>query len=124
MTANFGDAAKVAEEYVRAWLRGDVETAMGFVADDVVCDAPNGRLEGAEAYRLFLEPFSTSLAQSELVDLLADGERAVTVYVVETPFAKDFRGMEYLVVRDGKIAEAVSVFDLSPAIKAGFAPQG
>jgi hypothetical protein len=32
--------------------------------------------------------------------------------------------MEYLTVEDGKITHAVSVFDLSPMIKAGASAQG
>jgi hypothetical protein len=38
--------------------------------------------------------------------------------------AKDFRGMEYLTVKDGKITHAVSAFDRSPMIKAGATDQG
>ncbi len=28
-----------------------VDTAMSYIADDIVCDAPTGRLEGTEAFR-------------------------------------------------------------------------
>jgi len=56
--------------------------------------------------------------------VLGDDNHAATVYVVQTPFAKDFRGMEYLTVKDGKIIHVVSVFDLSPMIKAGASAQG
>ena len=124
MTATTGSAQKVAEEYVRAWLRGDAETAMGFIADDVVCEAPMGRIEGAESYRQFLTPFAAALVSGELIDVLGDDEHAATVYVVETPFAKDYRGMEYLTVTDGKITDIVSVFDLSPSLNAKAAAQG
>ena len=40
------------------------------------------------------------------------------------PDTKDIRGMEYLTVKDGKIIHVVSVFDLSPMIKAGASAQG
>ncbi|MEU3982876.1 nuclear transport factor 2 family protein [Streptomyces sp. NPDC026672] len=123
MTATTGSAKKVAEQYVRAWLGGDVDKAMGFIADDIICQAPYGPITGKEGYRQFLEPFASSLAGGELVDVLGDDEHVATVYTVQTPFAKDFRGMEYLTVADGKITHATSVFDLSPAIKAGFSPQ-
>lgn len=124
MTATTGSAQKVAEEYVRAWLRGDAETALSFIADDVVCEAPIGRIEGLDGYRQFLAPFATALVSGELIDVLGDEEHAATVYVVETPFAKDYRGMEYLTVTDGKITDIISVFDLSPSIKAKAAAQG
>ncbi len=124
MTASTGSAKKVAEEYVRAWLRGDAETALSFIADDVVCEAPIGQVKGAESYRQFLTPFATALISGELIDVLGDDEHAATVYVVETPFAKDYRGMEYLTVSDGEITDIVSVFDLSPSLKAKAAAQG
>lgn len=114
-------AQQVAEEYVRAWLARDAEKALSFVADDVVCEAPSGRITGLAGYRKFLEPFVTALVSGELIDVLGDEEHASTVYVVETPFAKDFRGMEYLTVEDGKITEVISVFDRSAAVAAAAA---
>jgi hypothetical protein len=123
MTAITGSAQKIANEYARAWLGGDVEKALSFIADDVVCETPNGQIKGLEGYRQFLGPFATALISGELIDVLGDDDHAATVYAVETPFAKDFRGMEYLTVEDGKITHAVSVFDLSPMIKAGASAQ-
>jgi ketosteroid isomerase-like protein len=109
---------KIAEQYVRAWLTGDVDTALSLVADDVVCQGPRGTIEGLAGYRQFLEPFAKALLSGDLIDVLADDTHAATVYTTETPFAKDFRGMEYLTVADGKITHIISVFDLSPALKA------
>jgi hypothetical protein len=111
-------AKKIAEEYVRAWLAGDAEKALSYVADDIVCEAPVGRITGRDGYAQFLTPFATALISGELIDVLGDDEHAATVYVVETPFAKDYRGMEYLTVHGGKITHAISVFDLSPMIAA------
>ena len=111
-------AREIAGEYVRAWLRGDAETALSFIADDVVCEAPNGRITGLAGYRDFLAPFVKMMISGELIDVLADDVHAATVYVVQTPFAKDYRGMEYLTVANGKITEVISVFDLSPALTA------
>jgi ketosteroid isomerase-like protein len=124
MTAATGSARKIAEEYVRAWLGGDAETALSLIADDIVCEAPNGQITGLEGYRQFLKPFATSLVSGTLIDVLGDDDHAATVYIVETPFAKDVRGMEYLTVKDGKITHVVSVFDLSPMIKASAPAQG
>jgi hypothetical protein len=111
-------ARQIAHDYVQAWLRGDVETALSFIADDIVCEAPNRVIEGLAGYREFLTPFATALLSSELIDVLADDTHAATAYRVETPFAKDYRGMEYLTVHAGKITHAISVFDLSPIIAA------
>ncbi|MGH3170016.1 MAG: nuclear transport factor 2 family protein [Trebonia sp.] len=123
MTTTTGSAQKIAGEYVRAWLGGDVEKALSFIADDIVCQAPSGQIEGRDGYRQFLAPFASALLSGELVDVLGDGTHAATVYSVETPFAKDVRGMEYLTVKNGKITHAVSVFDLSPMIRASGNPQ-
>ncbi|MGY0055731.1 nuclear transport factor 2 family protein [Streptomyces sp. LZ34] len=123
MTATSGSAQKVADEFARAWLGRDVEKALGFLADDVVCEAPNGRYEGLARYREFLEPFASTLISGTVIDVLGDDTHAATVYTTEVPFAKDFRGMDYLTVKDGKITHLISVFDLSPAIKAGRDPQ-
>ncbi|MEU1670022.1 nuclear transport factor 2 family protein [Streptomyces sparsogenes] len=46
MTATSGTAQKIADEFLRAWLGRDVEKALGFLADDIVCEAPSGRCEG------------------------------------------------------------------------------
>ena len=124
MTATTGSARKIADEYVRAWLGGDVEKALSFIADDVVCEAPNGQIKGLEGYRQFLQPFAAALISGELTGVLGDDDHAATVYLVQTPFATDFRGMEYLTVKDGRITHVVSVFDLSPMIKAGAPAQG
>lgn len=118
MTAITGSARQTADEYARAWLARDVEKALSFIADDVVCEAPSGRITGLDGYRRFLEPFATALLGGELTDVLADDDHAATVYVLETPYAKDVRCMEYLTVEDGRITHVVSVFDRAPAIAA------
>ncbi|MBA2813747.1 nuclear transport factor 2 family protein [Streptomyces sp. KM273126] len=123
MTATLGPAQKVADEFARAWLGRDVEKALGFLADDVACEAPNGRFEGVARYREFLEPFASSLISGTVIDVLGNDTHAATVYTTETPFAKDFRGIDYITVKDGKITHVISVFDLSPVIQAGGNPE-
>jgi uncharacterized protein (TIGR02246 family) len=124
MTAITGSAQKIADEYVRAWLAGDAERALSFIADDVVCEAPTGLVKGRENYRQFLEPFATALISGTVIDVLGDDDHAATVYTTETPFAKDFRGMEYLTVEDGKVTHVISVFDRLPIFQASGGPQG
>jgi len=51
-------ALAVALDYYRAWTTHDFGLAMTMVADDVVCDAPSGRIVGSEAFRAFMGPFS------------------------------------------------------------------
>ncbi|TMR87974.1 nuclear transport factor 2 family protein [Nonomuraea basaltis] len=119
MTATNGLAQKIAEDFVRAWAGKDVEEALGFLADDVVCVAPNGTFEGVEGYRGFLEPFASSIISATVIDVLGNDTNAATVYTVDTPFLKDFRGIDYITVENGKITRVISVFDLLPMAQAG-----
>ncbi|MFD4600859.1 nuclear transport factor 2 family protein [Streptomyces sp. NPDC058464] len=123
MTATIGTAQKIADEFVRAWLAGDVEKALAFLADDIVCEAPNGRFEGLDRYRQFLEPFASGIISATVIDVLGNDTHATTVYTTDVPFAKDFRGVDYITVKDDKINHIISVFDLSPMIQAGGNPQ-
>jgi hypothetical protein len=67
MTEPGGAALKTALAYHRAWTGGDFERAMSYVADDIVCLAPAGRLDGAAAFRGFMGPFTQILTSSKLI---------------------------------------------------------
>ena len=41
-------ALTVAMAYYEAWTANDMDRAMKYIADDIVCEAPAGRIEGAE----------------------------------------------------------------------------
>ena len=49
MTANTSPALATARAYHEAWTSKDFEHAMTYIADDIVCEAPAGRIEGASA---------------------------------------------------------------------------
>src|SRR5262249_50074879 len=51
MTDTTSPALRTALAYYQAWTNHDLDKAMSYIADEIVCDAPAGRLEGAEAYR-------------------------------------------------------------------------
>ncbi len=40
---------------------------MNYIADNIVCDAPAGRIEGGDAFRAFMKPFSQIVTNSELI---------------------------------------------------------
>jgi hypothetical protein len=50
-------ALDTALAYYRAWTGHDFGTAMTYIAEDIVCQAPAGRLDGAAAFRGFMGPF-------------------------------------------------------------------
>ncbi|MEV6610135.1 nuclear transport factor 2 family protein [Kutzneria sp. NPDC051319] len=118
MTATTGAAQKIADAYVRAWTGGDAEKALSLVADDVVCEAPTGRIEGIEGYRQFLAPFVGMVVNGKVIDVLGHDTHAATVYAVDLPFVQNLHGVEYLTVTDGKISHVISVFDTSPMVRA------
>ena len=107
-------ALQVALAYYQAWTSKDVDAAIAQLADDVVCDAPAGRLQGVEAYREFLGPFAQMLLGDELLAAFGDQTRAVLVYDTRTPPVASGPGAECLTVRDGKIVHNRFIFDRLP----------
>jgi ketosteroid isomerase-like protein len=114
MTGDRSPALEVALAYYQAWTGKDIEAAMGHLADDVVCDAPAGRLQGVDAYRQFLGPFAQLLLGSELLAAFGDDTTAVLVYDTRTPPVASAPGAECLTVRDGKIVHNRFIFDRLP----------
>jgi SnoaL-like domain len=111
-------ALEVALAYHEAWTAHDFERAMTYVADDIVCDAPAGRLEGADAYRGFMGPFVEILKSSQLIAAFGDDETALVMYDTETVPVTSAPGAEHVTVKDGKIVHSRFVFDRAPFLAA------
>jgi SnoaL-like domain len=107
-------ALQTALAYHRAWTNHDMERAMTYVADDIVCQAPAGRLEGAAAFRGFMEPFAQILTRSELIAAFGDDTTAVVMYDTDTVPVKGAPGAECLTVEAGKITHMRIIFDRLP----------
>jgi hypothetical protein len=116
MTAT--DAGQIAEGYAKAWTSGDLDTAMSFVAGDVVCDAPGGRIEGAEANRQFIQGFAGLVASAAITKILAGEKSAAIIYSFGTPWLKDFRAVDYVTIEDGTIRHVTTIVDRLPAAEA------
>lgn len=114
MTQRPGAALQTALAYYRAWTSQDFDRAMTYVAEDIVCDAPAGRIEGTEAFRAFMGPFSQILTHAELIAAFGDDETAVLMYDADTVPVKHAPGAECHTVHDGKIIHLQIVFDRSP----------
>jgi ketosteroid isomerase-like protein len=114
MTDTTSPALQTALAYYQAWTSHDLDTAMSYVADDIVCDAPPGRLEGAEAYRGFMGPFVQILTGSTMIAAFGDDETALIMYDAETVPVKSAPGAECLTVKNGKIAYSRFIFDRAP----------
>jgi len=114
MTETISPALRTALAYHQAWTSHDLDQAMSYIADDIICDAPAGRLEGADAYRGFMGPFVEILTGSELIGAFGDDRTALIMYDTETVPVKSAPGAEWVTVTDGKITYSRFVFDRAP----------
>ena len=105
MTDTASPALRTALAYYQAWTSHDLDKAMSYIADNIVCDAPAGRLEGAEAYRGFLAPFVQITTGATMIAAFGDSQ---TVPVPSAP------GAECVTVKGGKITYSRFVFDQAP----------
>jgi len=108
-------ALQIALAHHRAWTGKDLDLAMTYIADDVVCDAPAGRIAGSQAYRDFLAPFAERfLIRAEMIAAFGDDITAMLMYDAETIPAASAPAAECITVRDGKIVYNRFVFDRTP----------
>ncbi len=84
MSENGSTALAVALAYYRAWSSHDFELAMTYVAGDIVCQEPAGRLVGAQAFREFMGPFAQIVTRSEVIAAFGDDHVAVLMYDTDT----------------------------------------
>jgi len=113
-----GAALDVALAYFDAWTSHDLDLALTYVAPDVVCEAPAGRLEGAAAFRAFMEPFAATVTRAEVVSAAGDDERALVLYDPITARVGSAPGAEATRVEDGRITWMRIVFDRLPFAEA------
>jgi ketosteroid isomerase-like protein len=107
-------ALQVALAYYDAWTAKDLDRAMRYIADDIVCEAPAGRIEGAQAYRAFMAPFVQILVGSGMIAAFGDERTALVMYDTETVPVKSAPAAECVTVVDGKITHSRFVFDREP----------
>jgi ketosteroid isomerase-like protein len=114
MTETTSPALHTALAYFHAWTGHDLDKAMSYIADDIVCDAPAGRLEGAAAYRGFMGPFVQILRGATLIAAFGDEHTALIMYDTETVPVPSAPAAECVTVTDGKITYSRFIFDRAP----------
>lgn len=114
MTDMASPALDTALAYHRAWTGHDFDLAMTYIADDFVCEAPSGRIEGAEAFRDFMEPFSQIATSATMLAAFGDDKTALLMYDTVTIPVASAPGAEWLTVVDGRITQMRIVFDRAP----------
>jgi hypothetical protein len=100
--------------YHRAWSGHDMDTAMGYIAENIVCDAPAGRIEGVEAYRAFMTPFVKMLKGAKVLAAFGDDATAMVMYDTQTALVESAPGAEWVTVKNGKIVYSRFLFDRLP----------
>lgn len=105
---------QVAIAFHEAWTSKDLDRAMSYIADDIVCDAPAGRLDGAEAYQAFMAPFVQMLLGAQLLAAFGDDEHAVVVYDTRTTLVESGPAADYVTVHNGRITHSRFIFDRVP----------
>jgi ketosteroid isomerase-like protein len=116
--ANESAALTTTLAYFHSWSRGDFASAMAYISDDIVCQAPAGTLEGPEAFRAFMGPFSQLVTKAEVVAAFGDDTTAVLIYDTDTVPVKDAPGAECHTVVDGRITHIRIIFDRQPFTEA------
>jgi ketosteroid isomerase-like protein len=114
MTETASPALRTALAYYQAWTGHDLDRAMSFIAADIVCDAPAGRLTGAAAYRGFMGPFVQILKDATLIAAFGDERTALIMYDTETVPVTSAPAAECVTVADGKITYSRFIFDRAP----------
>lgn len=97
--------------YHQAWTSGDIDQAMTYVADDMVCRAPGEDLVGKDTYRCYLAGFAPRLTGLTDVASFAGGDRVALFYYPQTAATSTALAAECFTVRNGQIAESLLVFD-------------
>jgi ketosteroid isomerase-like protein len=107
-------ALQIALAYYQAWTSHDFDRAITHVAEDIVCQGPAGRLEGAEAFRGFMGPFVQIVTGADLIAAFGDDKTALLMYDADTVPVRDAPGAEFVTVTDGKISQIKIIFDRLP----------
>ncbi|MBF6647804.1 MULTISPECIES: ketosteroid isomerase-related protein [unclassified Methylobacter] len=123
------DSIKLIEQYYAAFNKGDMDTFLNLLTDDVIHDINQGRREiGKDAFKQFMGGMNNSYKE-ELVDMVimatADGTRAAAEFVVLGEYLKtdeglpEAKGQKYRLpagaffeIRDNKVARITNYYNL------------
>ncbi|MBR1130304.1 nuclear transport factor 2 family protein [Bradyrhizobium iriomotense] len=109
-----GEAVQIANTYVEAIARKDVDTVISISADDIVCTSPRGRIVGTSKFREFHDGFARMLRKVTLLAIYGDDQHAVVVYNADTHPVANAMVAELFKVRDGKIVSTEVIYDAAP----------
>ncbi|HEY7974602.1 MAG TPA: nuclear transport factor 2 family protein [Ktedonobacterales bacterium] len=107
------DTAAIARAFTEAWSSHDMETAAGYLAEDVTFDGPINHSSGRQAYIEGLSAFAQRVSHLKIIAALGDDTQAMIVYELTTgPLTATYA--ERLTFSDGKIQTDQLIFDSYP----------
>jgi hypothetical protein len=74
--------------YFDAWTHKDLDRAMTYIAENILCGTPAGRVGGAGAYRAFMAPFRQLLTNATIIAAFGNDQTAMLMYDTK-PFRCD-----------------------------------
>lgn len=105
---------KLVEEYLNALKQKDLSLAP--FADEIVFEDPlAGKNTGAENFKAFLSGFLPAIKDVRVLRHVCEGEYVASLWEVDGVFGV-VPIMEMFRIQDGKITEAVGIFDPRPII--------
>lgn len=110
--------ADLARAFTEAWARHDMDTAAGYLADDVVFDGPIQHTSGKEAYVTALTTFLRVVTGVKILAAFGDDQQALIMYDLRTALGT-LTSAELLTFRNGKIVADRLTFDTFPIRKGG-----
>ncbi len=111
MTTNPSPALQVALAYFDAWTHKDLDHAMTYIAENILCDTPSGRVRGAGAYRAFMAPFMQILTNATIIAAFGNDQTAMLMYDTKTVPARPVPAAECVTVEHDKITRSWFVVD-------------
>jgi hypothetical protein len=111
VTTNPSPALEVALAYFDAWTHQDLDRAMTYIAENILCDTPSGRVRGAGAYRAVMAPFMQILTNSTIIAAFGNDQTAMLMYDTKTVPVRPVPGAECVTVENGKITRSWFVVD-------------
>lgn len=113
MTEHANPAART-RAFTEAWAGHDMETAAGFVTDDVTFDGPAGHAEGKTTYMEGLDTFARAVTGVRILAAFGDETQALIMYELDTAPFGNLTCAELHTYRDGKIATDLFTYDTFP----------
>lgn len=115
-------ALEVARDYHRAWTRGDLDTAAGYIAADLATDVPLATYADATDYLAGLARFVQLVGNVELLAELGNSDEAILLYDIHMNSLGTLRVAEHFTVTNNRITHIRHVHDTYALREAGLGP--